>query len=52
MFLSVDYQLYYSPMLEKASQVDFDKFLKDANDYINNHILSFLNDTYGDNKNV
>ena len=47
LFLSVDYQLYYSPMLEKASQIDFDRFLKNANDYIQKHLLGFLNNTYG-----
>ena len=52
LFLSIDYQLYYSPMLEKASQVEFDKFLKISNDYINNHVLSFLNNTYGDDINA
>lgn len=52
LFLSVDYQLYYSPMLEKVSQIDFDKFLKNANDFIQNHLLGFLNNTYGANENA
>lgn len=52
LFLSVDYQLYYSPMLEKVSQVDFDKFLKNANEYINNSILGFLNNVYGETVNA
>lgn len=47
LFVSVDYQLYYSPMLEKASMIEFSKFIQDAEKYINNKILVYLNNTYG-----
>lgn len=52
LFLAVDYQCYYSPMIERSGQIEFDKFLKKANDYINNQVLGFLNDTYGEKLDV
>ncbi len=52
LFLSVDYQLYYTPMLEKSSQIDFDKFMKNANDFIQSNLLDFLNNTYGADENA
>lgn len=52
LFLSIDYQHYYSPMLEKASQIEYNSFIDNAEKYINNHIIGFLNNTYGDIKSV
>lgn len=51
LYLSVDYQHYYSPMLEKTSQIEFDKFLDNANQYIDKHLPDFLNNTYGERQN-
>lgn len=48
LFVSVDFQHYYSPMIERATMINFDKFLKDAELYTNNQILAFLNNTYGE----
>lgn len=48
LFVSVDFQRYYSPMLERATLIDFEKLIKDSDVYINNQIVAFLNNTYGD----
>lgn len=47
LFVAVDFQLYFSPTLTSVVQIEYEKFIKSATDYINTNILDFLNKTYG-----
>jgi len=45
-FISVDYQLYYSPFLEKANQINFQPFTEESTRFIQNRYLPWLNTNY------
>ena len=45
-FMSVDYQLCYSPFLEKANQISYPPFLKAAQGFIQDRYLPWLNTNY------
>jgi hypothetical protein len=45
-FMSVDYQLYYSPPLEQATQIEFAPFKKAANAFLEMRYLPWLNTNY------
>ena len=45
-FMSVDYQLYYIPFLEKANQINFQPFTDESLHFIQNRYLPWLNTNY------
>lgn len=45
-FMSVDYQLCYSPSLEKANHIKFSPFMDSAQSFIENRYLPWLNTNY------
>ena len=45
-FMSVDYQLCYSPFLEKAQPINFPPFVNAAQDFIQHRYLPWLNTNY------
>ena len=45
-FMSIDYQRYYEPFLESASQVGFDDFIGHADGFTNKQYLPWLNSNY------
>ncbi len=45
-FMSVDYQLYYSPSLEKASQINFIPFTQAAENFNQKRYLPWINTNY------
>lgn len=47
-FVSVDFQLYYSPMIQTSKQIEFDSFIQTAENYIKGTVLNYLNNSYGD----
>lgn len=47
LFISIDYQWYFLPALEKVSQVEFGRFLEKSNTYNRLSFTKWLNDSYG-----
>ncbi|EIM65319.1 hypothetical protein [Desulfobacter postgatei] len=45
-FMSIDYQLCYSPPLEKASHIKFAPFMDSAQSFVTNQYLPWLNTNY------
>lgn len=45
-FMSVDYQLCYSPYLEKSQQINFPPFITAAQDFFQHRYLPWLNTNY------
>lgn len=45
-FMSIDFQLYYSPPLEKAPQIDFSPFIRAAEAFNTEKYLPWLNTNY------
>ncbi|MDD5596905.1 MAG: hypothetical protein PHV82_03105 [Victivallaceae bacterium] len=45
-FMSVDYQWFYSPFLEKANDIDFAPFIENAEKFNKNNYLNWLNTNY------
>lgn len=48
-FFSVDYQRYFDPLLDRASQLEFPKFLSDVEHYNSLNYVKWLNAYYGKN---
>ncbi len=46
-FLSLDYQRIYSPFLPSTSGIEFDEFIKRAEDFNSKKYLPWLNQSYG-----
>ena len=44
--ISIDYQWYYDPFLEKSNDIQFTTFVKEAKKFIKNKFLPWLNDNY------
>jgi len=45
-FMSIDYQLSYSPPLEKANHIKFDPFMDSTRSFVENQYLPWLNTNY------
>jgi len=51
LFISTDYQLYYLPYLERASQIEYEQFINGLEGYNKGEYLNWINDYYGGSSN-
>jgi hypothetical protein len=51
-YLSIDFQNYYNPLLKETSQINFDKFLEVVNRYNRVNVKDWLNNSFTNEKKI